>query len=362
MIVFLFWGTKLFAYDANLEQAVQLYYNADFNQAISLLDSYIASHPNDPMGYMVRGSALDWKQHLADNNDLDVQALENYKMANKLAFTQWNQDQGNLDKMVILGNSHMYLSKKWLDLDKKSRAGLILKKAKLHMEKVIQDDPNRLDAMLALGIFNFYTANIPAGLKMIASLMGMNGNESKGLEYLNRVADTPNLFQTDALFLLTHAIGKTKRNYMGAIPYLDRLIQKYSNNPIFLHIKGEYAQRGKKYDVSRKAFDQYFSFCQGKSANMCPKLEAFLAHYYLGSGYMEEGKFAEAKGYLEKAEELNENKFPDRTVRLNYNKGMVAKGLGNKNEASAAFQKAIDLGKDNKEVEAMAKKELMSIN
>ena len=37
LIVFLFWGTKLFAYDANLEQAVQLYYNADFNQAISVL-------------------------------------------------------------------------------------------------------------------------------------------------------------------------------------------------------------------------------------------------------------------------------------------------------------------------------------
>lgn len=358
-MLFVGYGLEANALDASLKRVIDLTYNAEFSQAENTVNSFITANPNDVQGYIVRSIYYDWKQLVLDlHGALDNKALEDLKVANSHAFLIWEKDPDNIDKMINLGNSYMFLAKKWLDLDKKSRSGLILKKSKKHMEEAIAKDPNRYDAYLALGIFNFYTANIPPGLKFLASILGMNGNEAKGLQLLNAAADHENIHQADALFVLTHAYGQTKQNYQKALYYLDKLRAKYPNNPHFLFLKGEYAMRAKEYDKSRQHFVEFDQFCASRS---CAKNYEFLKNYFIAYGYAQEKNYMAAKPHVLKAEELNMDRFKDRTGYIHYLKGMVLKSDGQSNEAKSEFEKCLAKAGGNEVAKKLAREELAQL-
>lgn len=346
------WGA-----DPALQKAMDLAYNAHLDQAMGILNSYIASHPGDPLGYIVRGTTLDWEEMIAGKSK-DEEALADYQLANKLAFLIWEKDDENIDKMVTLGNSYLFLSKKWLDLKKKSRAGLILKKCQKHMEEAIRRDPKRWDAYLAIGIFNFYAANIPPGLQFIASLLGISGDEATGIRQLQNAADNPNLFQNDALFVLTHAFGEQKKNYGMVKPYLDRLAARFPDNPHFIFSKVEYAFRGKQFAASRAAFNELSSFCR---AHSCSPRYLFLGNYFLTAGFIEEGKPLGAVSYVDEAVRLNTDQFKDRTVRLHYYKGVVLEAQGKTEAALKEFETVRDNQEKNPKAWELTKKELQKM-
>lgn len=351
-------STHTFAADPTLSQVMDLAYNAQFSEGEVLASSYISSHPQDPVGYLVRGNLLDWKQQILNlRGSIDSQIIDDFETANLLAFNQWDKDQASVDKMVNLGNSYLFLSKKWLDLKKKARAGLILKKCQKHMDEAIKRDPNRFDAYLAIGVFNFYSANLPPGLGFLAGLLGLSGNEPLGLSQLEKASSNPSWLQSHAAFILTYAYGQTKKNYPLAEKYLDQLHAQYPDNPHFLFLKGEYAQRAKLYDKSRQNFAEFFSFCD-THPNKCVQNYLFLANYFLGTGYGQEKKFAEAKPYLQKAMDLDVKQYLDRESFLFYHWGLVLKAEGKKEEARGFFQKSIDAPSGNPEAKELAHKEL----
>ncbi|EKD42673.1 MAG: hypothetical protein ACD_73C00064G0002 [uncultured bacterium] len=339
-----------------LSRAMDLTYNVQFDEAENLLNGYIAANSQDPMGYVIRGTMWDWKQ-LVNNmrGALNEKILADYERANKIAFLQWDKDQENVDKMINLGNSYLFLSKKWLDLDKTSRAGLILKKCQKHLDEAAQKDPTRYDAYMANGIFNFYAANIPPGMSMLAGLLGISGNEKLGVDLVLKSADNPNLFQNHALFVLTYMYGQTKKNYVMAQVYLDRLMAKFPGNPHFLFLKGEYAFRANEFEKSRQAFAEFENFC---STHTCVQNYKFLMNYFLANGYIKEGKRLEAAPYAEKAESLNEHQYADRESYVALYRGQILKAQGKMDEAKAYFQKSIAAPKGNPKAKEEAANEL----
>lgn len=351
--------SESYAVPQALQQGIDLTYNAKFDEAERIISGYIAANASDPRGYIVRGIMYDWKQTVLNlKGQLHNKSLEDFKKANQIAFLQWDKDQGNIDKMINLGNSHLFMAKKWLDLGKNTRAGLVLKKAQQYMYDATAKDSNRADAYLAMGIFNFYAANIPPGLKFIAGLLGISGNEAEGLAQLRKAASVPNLFQSDALFLLAYAMGQTKHNWGGGISYLKQLAAKYPSNYHFVFLMGEYAMRGKMYAESRGYFDQLQKTCQ---AQKCVKRYDFLRNYFLAISYMWEGNHGAIEPYVEQAEKLNENQFLDRNAYIHFMKGLVYKAKGKKKQAEQSFNEAIATKGGNEEAKKLAKKELSSL-
>ncbi len=354
-------GTSVQAYDPALTRGMDLTYNAKFEEAEAVLNAYVASHPNDPMGYIIRGTSLDWKQMVKNlRKTLDAKILADYQQANKLAFLYWDKDQENVDRMVVLGNSYMFLAKKWLDVGKKARAGLILKKCQRHMEDAVKKDPTRFDAYMANGIFNFYAANVPPGLSMIASLLGISGNETEGLNQVKKTAENPNLFQNHALFVLTYMYGQTKKNYAQAQNYLNQLSVKFPQNPHFKFLKGEYAYRTKQYAQSRADFDQFLSFCNANAGD-CVQNYLFLAHYFMAAGYVDENNVLGSKPHVEKAAELNVGQFKDRESYIFLYKGLVLKAEGKNALAKVELQKSIDAPGGNPKAKTRAKQEIVGL-
>lgn len=358
-----FWPAASFAAaNAQLQKAVDLTYNAQFNEAEKILNAHIVSHPSDPLGYMLRGTAKEWKRKVQNlGSKLDVQIIEDYKIATKYAFLQWNSDQNNVDKMINLGNSYMFIANKWINMGKKTRAGLELKKTQKHMQEAVQKDPSRFEAYLAMGIFNFYAGNLPSGLKFFASLLGISGNETLGMEQLKKAAANPNILQSDAKFVLSYAYGHTKKNYAAAKPYIDGLIAKYPANPYFRFLKGEYAMDAKQYDTARADLNAFLNYCSSKPEGHCAKRYRYLANHYIAMGYMNQNNPQPAEPYAERLEALDENEFPEITVRTHYYKAMVAKSKGNKKKAEASFKKVEELQAKNPHIWQVSKKEWESM-
>ena len=349
--------------EPTLLEVTELTYSDRFDEAISLADSYIASHPSDPRGLVVKAMAMDWKQKITAGFEkkLDGQILEMLKNANLMAFIQWERDPKNIDKMITLGNSYLYLSKKWVDLKKQGRAGFILKKCRKHLEEAISLDPKRYDAYLALGLFNFYMANIPPGFKFLAGLLGMTGNEAVGLKQLKMASENKNLHWVDAKFILAYAFGKTKKDYPSSLAIMNDLVTRYPKNVFFRHFKAEYETKAKQYALARVDFSKFLGMCSARAKNPCSGELLFEAHYYLASGYIVESRWNEAAKEITLAEAIPFKSHPDMVVKLHYNKGIVFKALGKKSEAIAEFRKVENKKELNPKAWEQAKKELLEM-
>lgn len=289
----------------SLKRAIDHTYNAEFDKAEAIFSEYIRRRPGDPLGYIARGTSLDWQQYvffLRRKNNAKV--LADYQKAFKLAFLAWNKDKNNVSKRADLANSYLFLAKKNIDLGKKASAGQMLKKARKHMKFVMEKDPKRYDAYLASGAFNFYAAHVPKGLKFIASILGISGNEKLGLEQLNTAANNSNFLQADALFVLAHAYGSTNKNYEKSNEVLRKMQKLYPNNPRFYFGVVENYMKAKQYAKARDAYQKFRNFCKSKPKNLCPENYFYTGNYHIANGYAFEGQPLKALPYIKEAQEI----------------------------------------------------------
>lgn len=334
-----------------LKAVIDHTYNAEFEPAKTKLAQYIKANPTNPLGYLIQGTMLDWKQNILDlKGQYDEEILKNYEYANKVAFQQWHKDQDNLEKKVTLGNSYMYLSKKQLDMGKKFSAGGLLKKAKNYMEEVIEKDPKRFDAYMAMGIFNYYAANVPPGLRFLAKLIGMSGNERRGIKQLEKAASEPNPYQADARFVLTHIYSNSKKDFTNARTHINTLIKQYPQNPFFRLKKGIAAVEGKNDKVAEQAFKEYFTFCDQQPAKFCNQDFNYLANYFAGASRLRVKKAIQAKTFLEKAIQLEQNRHLALKAHLHFMYGHILKQEKNLAQAKQEFKVAVDLMNENKDI------------
>lgn len=269
--------------DAELIQAKELILAGSFQPADQIISSYIQGHPQDPYGYLMRGIMNDWRQMLSGQyGALDNKVFNDFDEARILAQVAFDEDSHDLEKRIALGHALMYVSKKMIDQGHTFRAGSYLKRARDIMVYVQMQDPQNKDADLALGVFNYYSANVPKNLKWAASLLGFSGSAQKGLEYMKRATGYNNFSQADAQYLYIYTLYKHEKSFAQAQSMIDELLQKYSQNVEFRFLSAEIAYRKKDYSDSLKRFKSFDEQC---GTLKCAKRYQFLSHYFQADIY-----------------------------------------------------------------------------
>ena len=99
-------------------------------------------------------------------------------------------------------------------------------------ERVLELDPQYLDAKMVVGTHNYVVGNLPWSVKMAAALAGLSGSKEKGLQYLREVArgDTEN--SVDAKVILSLFLRR-EHQYDEAIGYMQDLTNRYPGNHLF---------------------------------------------------------------------------------------------------------------------------------
>jgi hypothetical protein len=99
-------------------------------------------------------------------------------------------------------------------------------------ERVLELDPNYLDAKLVVGTHNYVVGNLPWSVKVAAALAGLSGSKEKGLEYLREVARGGGENSVDAKVLLSLFLRR-EHQYDEALGYMQDLAAKYPKNHLF---------------------------------------------------------------------------------------------------------------------------------
>ncbi len=100
-------------------------------------------------------------------------------------------------------------------------------------ERVIELEPDYLDAKMVVGTHNYVIGRLPWSVKVAAALAGMSGSPEKGLEYLREVAKSDGENAVDAKIVLTLFLRR-EHQYDEALGYMNELSAKYPRNHLFL--------------------------------------------------------------------------------------------------------------------------------
>jgi hypothetical protein len=99
-------------------------------------------------------------------------------------------------------------------------------------ERVLELDPNYIDAKLVVGTHNYVVGNLPWSVKVAAAIAGLSGSKDKGLAYLRDVAKSDGENQVDAKVVLTLFLRRD-HHYDEALGYMQDLAAKYPHNHLF---------------------------------------------------------------------------------------------------------------------------------
>jgi len=99
-------------------------------------------------------------------------------------------------------------------------------------EKVLQLEPDNVDAKLIVGVHNYVIGSLPWGIKAASSVVGLGGNKEKGLQYLQEAAASNRETSVDAKIVLVVFLRREHR-LDESLQILRTLEPAYPRNILF---------------------------------------------------------------------------------------------------------------------------------
>jgi len=96
-------------------------------------------------------------------------------------------------------------------------------------DRVLQLDPNNVDALLVQGVHEYVVGSLPLTYRMLGFLIGFRGDKQNGIRILQKVAQKGDKNRVDAEVLLA-AIYRRERKPKEAIPLLEDMIRRFPRN------------------------------------------------------------------------------------------------------------------------------------
>jgi hypothetical protein len=99
-------------------------------------------------------------------------------------------------------------------------------------ERVLELDPQFVDAKLVVGTHNYVMGSLPWSVKVAVAMVGLSGSKEKGFEYLKEVADSSGENSVDAKVVLSLFLRREHR-YDEARGHMHDLAGRYPRNYLF---------------------------------------------------------------------------------------------------------------------------------
>lgn len=236
--------------------------NYDLNAANKTLQS--PSVKNDPLYNFYEGVLLWAKSNEGQNKKLVQSALISLTTGIKSKHEIFNKNKPKAQLSIGLSQmliARIYASRKqWILAYRNGKA------ARAKLKYLYRQFPNEKDALLGLGLFEYYTGTIPPSFKWLSQLMNFSGNVNDGLSLIHQsIKGSPVLAPEAARVLLNEATAHS--NIKNACQYTEfnkKLRQQFPNNPQFslsyqklLNTCG-YSQQA--LNENRNAIKQFSSF------------------------------------------------------------------------------------------------------
>lgn len=233
-------------------EALDLFYNMDFDEALVAYEKILAVNPNDAEFHnhvahtllfreLLRNGALE-SQMVSGNNSFirrmkmeppaDVERRFFAEIDRSMAITQaaiaknprdTRAMQTQATAYALRANYGFLVRKSWLASLGDSSKGYKL------ASQVVQLDPKNTDALLLVGGYDYIVGSLTWQMRMLGAVAGFHGDKARGLRTLELVGRQGNDNKRDAQITLC-ALYRREGQTAKAIPLLLELIETFPRN------------------------------------------------------------------------------------------------------------------------------------
>jgi tetratricopeptide (TPR) repeat protein len=273
LVVFCLWSTQAIAqpraagggssssgpaalaeHDPLVDAAFDHFYNMDYDRAIQEFEKLLDRRPNDPtaanhllttvlMRELYRMGAMNSGEYANDSfvgeahRAADPRAKERIKQlvdrAQSLEEQQLKATPNDVDALYARGVTRAQFALYTALVERAWFSALRNAVGARHdHERVLELNPNYVDAKLVVGTHNYVMGSLSWSVKAAVALVGLSGTKEKGLEYLRQVADSSGENNVDAKVVLSLFLRREHR-YDEARAIMHGLAARYPRNYLF---------------------------------------------------------------------------------------------------------------------------------
>ncbi|MGB7603336.1 MAG: hypothetical protein WBM24_23735 [Candidatus Sulfotelmatobacter sp.] len=242
------------AHDPLVEAAFDHFYNMDYDRSIEEFEKVLDRHPNEPsavnhllattlMRELYRMGAMNTGEYATDSfigqahRSADPKVKEQIKQlvdrAETLEEQQLKDNPNNVDALYARGVTRAQFSlytalveRAWFSALRNAVG------ARRDHERVLELNPNYVDAKLVAGAHNYVMGSLPWSVKVAVAMVGLSGTKEKGLQYLHEVANSGGENSVDAKVVLALFLRREHR-YDESRSLMHDLSARYPGNYLF---------------------------------------------------------------------------------------------------------------------------------
>lgn len=364
--------------DPAVRAAYDHFYNLDYSGALERFQKIAADHPDDPIatGYVL-DTVLFGELYRLDLLDTTLYAHDGF-LSGKHPVEENRQVTAQIgqlsDKMIAQADSvlskdsknvNALYSRSWARSMKSIYMGLVQHSfiGALHLalqsrndsDKILQIDPNYVDADLVVGVHQYVVGSLAFAFKMMAGMMGDSGSKTKGLALLREAGEHGVLTSVEARTALMLFLRREAK-YGDATQVAQSLRNQYPRNFLFWL---EEANLMKDSGDAKQAIAHYRAALeQAKRPGYFPNAHLELAWYGLADTLRGQRDFQASADAFEQVG-LQPTVTPDLKRRAQLAAGEEYDQLQQRAKATAAYNAVLSEGSDSPQA-SEAKKYLRS--
>jgi tetratricopeptide (TPR) repeat protein len=241
-------------HDALADAAFAHFYNMEYDRSIAEFEKFLDRHPNDPaavnhllsvvlMRELYRMGAMNTGEYSNDSfigqahRTADPKVKDRIKQlvnrAQDLEEQELKANPKNVDALYARGVTRAQFAlytalveRAWFSALRNAVG------ARKDHERVLELDPNYVDAKLVVGTHNYVLGSLPWSVKAAVALVGLSGTKEKGFEYLHEVAASSGENSVDAKVVLALFLRR-EHLYDEARGLMHELGARYPGNYLF---------------------------------------------------------------------------------------------------------------------------------
>ena len=253
------WGAEVSTnpmnYDPQVREAYQDFYNLDYAAAVVRFEHFREEHPGDPQASAYLLNAVVFQElYRLDLLDTTFYATDGFlsgkhATADDPAVRKRVQDLTD----VVVQEADQRLKKNPRDVnalfargwaralecayvamaDRSFRSGFgLASKAKNDEERVLELDPNYVDAKLVVGVYQYVVGALPWPFKLLIGFIGITGSKSKGMALLQDTADHGVITSVEARTVMALFLRREGK-YKQAVKIVRGLEAQFPHNFLF---------------------------------------------------------------------------------------------------------------------------------
>jgi tetratricopeptide (TPR) repeat protein len=362
-------------YDPHVREAFTHFYNLDYTGAVQRFERIRAEHPGDPQAtaYLLETILFQelYRQDLLDTTFYANDGFLTGRHATREDPEARKRILGLADEAVreadaILGRNHndvhALFARGWVRalqtaylamVDRDFRGGFKLAtKAKEDEERVLQLDPNYVDAKLVVGVYQYVVGALPWPFKILIGFAGITGSKSTGLAMLHEAAEHGVNTSVEARTVIALFLRRESR-YQEAIQVVRTLKAQYPNDFLFHLEEANLRKDAGEGMAAVAAYRELLASAARPGYFAEPQLE--LAYFGLGEALRGQRHYSEAADAYEKAAGA-QHVGPELKIRSLLAAGECHDVSGQRSLAVKSYQGAIDAGPNTSRADVARKR------